>query len=126
MRRRIAIAAALLGVSAAAVPAVAFADCETVLPTSAVTAGMTGTGLTVSQGTTAESFDVEVLGVLENGIAPGRDMIIVDTSSPAIEAVGGIWAGISGSPVYIGGQFAGKHLKLWDTPLVYDFEPKKQ
>ena len=107
MRRRIAIAAALLGVSAAAVPAAAFADCETVLPTSSVTAGMTGTGLTVSQGTTAESFDVEVLGVLENGIAPGRDMIIVDTSSPAIGAAGGIWAGISGSPVYIGGQFAG-------------------
>ena len=60
-----------------------------------------------SHGTTAESFDVEVLGVLENGIAPGRDMIIVDTSSPAIDAAGGIWAGISGSPVYIGGQFAG-------------------
>lgn len=105
--RRIAIAAAALGLAAAAVPAVAFADCETVMPSSAVTAGMTGTGLTVSHGTVAEPFDVEVLGLLENGIAPGRDMIIVDTSSPAIDAAGGIWAGISGSPVYIGGQFAG-------------------
>ena len=107
MRRRIAIAAALLGLAAAAVPAAAFADCETVLPSSAVTAGMTGTALTVTHGTTPESIDVEVLGILENGIAPGRDMIIVDTSGPAIDAAGGIWAGISGSPVYIGGQFAG-------------------
>jgi hypothetical protein len=107
MRPRIAIAAAVLGLAAAAVPAAAFADCETVMPSSAVTAGMTGTGLTVSHGTVAEPFDVEVLGVLVNGIAPGRDMIVVDTSSPAIDAAGGIWAGISGSPVYIGGQFAG-------------------
>ena len=107
MRRRITVAAAVLGLAAAAVPAAAFADCETVMPSSAVTAGMTGTGLTVSHGTVAEPFDVEVLGVLENGIAPGRDMIIVDTSSPAIDAAGGIWQGISGSPVYVGGQFAG-------------------
>jgi hypothetical protein len=107
MRRRITIVAAALGLSAVVLPALAAAECETVLPTSAVTVGMTGIGMTVSQGTTPEPFDVEVLGILENGIGPGRDMIIVDTSSPAIDAVGGIWAGISGSPVYIGGQFAG-------------------
>jgi hypothetical protein len=107
MRRRITLLAAALVVAAAVLPALAAAECETVLPTSAVTVGMTGTGLTVSQGSTPESFDVEVLGILENGIGPGRDMIIVDTASPAIDAAGGIWAGISGSPVYIGGQFAG-------------------
>jgi len=107
MRRRVASYVAVLGLATAVLPALAAAECETVLPTSAVTVGMVGTGLTVSQGSTPESFDVEVLGILKNGIGPGRDMIVVDTSSPAIDAAGGIWAGISGSPVYIGGQFAG-------------------
>jgi len=107
MRRRAILLMTALGLAAAVLPALAAAECETVLPTSAVTVGMTGTGLTVSHGTTPESFDVEVLGILKNGIGPGRDMIVVDTSSPAIDAAGGIWAGISGSPVYIGGEFAG-------------------
>ena len=75
-------------------------DCPEAMPTSDVTRGMTGTGFTVSQGTEPEPFDIEVLGVLANGVAPGRDMIVVDTSSPAIDRAGGIWFGMSGSPVY--------------------------
>jgi hypothetical protein len=38
--------------------------------------------------------------VLEDGITPGLDMIIAETDSPAIRAAGGIWAGMSGSPVH--------------------------
>jgi len=98
------VAFVLLG---AALPAIAAADCETVMPTSNVTAGMTGTGWTVATGTTRESFDVEVIGVLPNAIAPGRDLIVVETDSPAIASAGGIWSGMSGSPVYIGGEFVG-------------------
>jgi SpoIVB peptidase S55 len=63
-------------------------------------AGLDARGLTVARGTTPESFDVKVLGVLQDGIAPGVDMIIVDTESTALDAAGGIWAGMSGSPVY--------------------------
>jgi hypothetical protein len=65
-----------------------------------VAAGITGTGFTVSEGTDPEPFGVEVLGVLENGVAPGRDMIVVETSSPALDKNRGIWFGMSGSPVY--------------------------
>ncbi|MGH2752197.1 MAG: SpoIVB peptidase S55 domain-containing protein, partial [Actinomycetota bacterium] len=75
-------------------------DCPEVRPIAEIERGLTGTGYTVSQGTEPEPFDVEVLGVLENGVAPGRDMIVVDTSGPAIDAAGGIWFGMSGSPVY--------------------------
>lgn len=57
-------------------------------------------GLTVSTGTTPEAFTGEVLGVLNNGIGPGFDMIIARLTSPAIDRVGGIWQGMSGSPVY--------------------------
>jgi hypothetical protein len=68
---------------------------------------MHGTGYTVAQGTNPEAFDVEILGVLKDGIGPGRDMIIVEVSGPQIDAAGGIWAGMSGSPVYIDDKLVG-------------------
>jgi hypothetical protein len=76
-------------------------ECAVPVPIDEVTDGLAGTGLTVSDGTTPEPFDAEVLGVLVDGIAPGIDMIIADLSSPAIERAG-VWAGMSGSPVYTG------------------------
>ena len=68
---------------------------------------MTATGYTVSSGTTPQPFSVEILGILPDGIAVGRDMIIVETSSAAVDKAGGIWAGMSGSPVYIGNKLVG-------------------
>jgi SpoIVB peptidase S55 len=75
-------------------------DCPEVMGVSEVTTGTMATGYTVSRGTAPESFDAEILGVLPDGVAPGRDMIVVETSGPAIEKAGGIWFGMSGSPVY--------------------------
>ncbi|MGZ4131477.1 MAG: SpoIVB peptidase S55 domain-containing protein [Actinomycetota bacterium] len=69
--------------------------------------GMTGTGYTVIQGTTVDSFDVTILGTQPDGIAPGVDFILVQVSGPVIDETGGIAAGFSGSPVYIGGKLAG-------------------
>jgi hypothetical protein len=86
-------------------------DCPAILPTSSVTLGMTGQGLTVVQGATPQPFAVEVLGVLQNGIGAGHDMIIIEVSDlpgrQVISAGGGIWAGMSGSPVYINGKLLG-------------------
>lgn len=82
----------------AAAPAAA--PCPAAFPVADLTVGQTGSGLTVSKGKTPEPFTVEVLGVLAGGIAPGVDMILVNADSPAIRAAGGIWAGMSGSPVY--------------------------
>jgi SpoIVB peptidase S55 len=81
--------------------------CPAVMPTSQLQPGMTATGYTVSSGTTPQPFNVEILGVLPGGIHVGRDMIIVETSSPAIDKAGGIWSGMSGSPVYIGDKLVG-------------------
>ncbi|MDQ3877283.1 MAG: hypothetical protein M3290_02870 [Actinomycetota bacterium] len=75
-------------------------DCPTIAPVSDIHDGMTGYGLTVSKGTQPEMFHVDFLGVLKDGIAPGKDLIIVDTSSPSIDE-SGVWAGMSGSPVYL-------------------------
>jgi hypothetical protein len=70
-------------------------------------APVVGTGYTVARGTQPEPFDVEFLGVLDDGILPGRDMIVVEANSPAIAQAGGIWAGMSGSPVYLDGKLVG-------------------
>lgn len=107
-RAVILMVVALVGSALAASPAAAaLPECPTVMPTDSVTQGMTGTGYTVDQGTTPEPFSVEILGVLENGIGPGRDMIVVEATSAAITRAGGIWAGMSGSPVYVNNQLIG-------------------
>ena len=82
-------------------------ECPPVLPVSEVRRGMTGTGWTVSSGRDPEPFSVEVLGVLRDAVAPGRDLIITNVSSPAISRAGGVWFGMSGSPVYIGDRLVG-------------------
>jgi hypothetical protein len=74
--------------------------CPKPFPVSAIKTGMTATGLTVSKGTTPQPFSAKVIGLIQGGIAPGTDLIVVRTDSAAIRAAGGIWAGMSGSPVY--------------------------
>jgi hypothetical protein len=74
--------------------------CPEAFPVEQLRQGQRLSGLTVHQGTTPSSFTAEVIGVLEEAIAPGIDMVIVETSSRAIDEVGGIWYGMSGSPVY--------------------------
>jgi SpoIVB peptidase S55 len=98
-------AAAAAGASAAA------AQCPQVLPRAEIRAGMRGRGLTVTRGRSPQAFAVEVLGTLPGAIAPGRDLILIEVSDLAggnvIAQGGGIWAGMSGSPVYVGGRLLG-------------------
>ncbi len=75
-------------------------SCPSAFPVKDLERGQDVTGKTVSEGTSPDSFRGEVLGVLENGIAPGRDMVLARLKSSEIDRVGGIWAGMSGSPVY--------------------------
>jgi hypothetical protein len=99
------------GRAGAARPAGALAECPDVMPVADVAAGQEGTGWTVVRGQTPEAFHVEVLGIIEDGVAPDRDIIVVEVSDEAgsdfIDRAGGIWAGMSGSPVYIGGELVG-------------------
>lgn len=75
-------------------------DCAPAVPVSGLAAGDPVTGLTVSDGTTTEGFTGELIGVLDDGIAPGMDMVLARLTSDEIDRVGGIWSGMSGSPVY--------------------------
>lgn len=76
------------------------APCPDAFPVEELEPGLEATGLTVERGTTPDEFTATVVGVLEDGIASGVDMIIVEADSPAIQRAGGIWGGMSGSPVY--------------------------
>ncbi|HEX6400372.1 MAG TPA: hypothetical protein VF108_07920, partial [Actinomycetota bacterium] len=78
-----------------------------VFPVADLEAGMTATAWTVVEGIDPVSFDVEILGVLPDGIAPGVDFILVHVSGPVIDETGGIAFGFSGSPVYIGTELVG-------------------
>lgn len=96
------VATALAGtaVLAPATSAAPVGDCDTAYPVSQLAEGQRVTGLTVSKGTTPEGFRGSVVGVLDDGIAPGLDMVVVELTSAEIDRIGGIWAGMSGSPVY--------------------------
>jgi hypothetical protein len=98
-----ALAAATLALGLLASPRPAGAApsaCPAALPVAEVTEGLVAEGLTVDAGRTPEPFTATVLGVLDDGIAPDLDLIIAEAGSPAIDRAGGIWAGMSGSPVY--------------------------
>jgi hypothetical protein len=56
----------------------------------AATIGASLAVLTVETGTTPDPFAATVLGVLDDGIAPGLDMILAETDSPAIQRAGGV------------------------------------
>lgn len=80
---------------------------QEIMPASDIRRGMIGRGLTVVKGREHEEFRAKVLGVLEDGILPGRDMIIIEAKSRTIDDLGGIWFGMSGSPVYVKGELIG-------------------
>jgi hypothetical protein len=102
----------MAGLIAGAVPAGAAGVCTDpppVYPESSLHAGQAAVGHTVIQGTTQTSFDVEILGVQPDGIAPGIDFILAQITGPPsfLDETGGIVAGMSGSPVYIGDELVG-------------------
>lgn len=68
--------------------------------------GMQGTAWTVIKGGEVVSFPVEILSVLPEPTSP-RNLILVRASGPVIEKTGGIAAGMSGSPVFVGGKLIG-------------------
>lgn len=76
------------------------------MPIAEVRPGMRGIARTVVRGTAVESFDVEVLAIVPGG-GPAGDVILIRASGPLIRKTGGIAAGMSGSPVFLGGRLAG-------------------
>ncbi len=75
-------------------------------PLSELKEGMRGTARTVFRGTVAEEFNVEILGVVPSAIGPNRDLIIGKISGGGADRTA-VFAGMSGSPVYIDGKLVG-------------------
>jgi hypothetical protein len=76
------------------------------LQVSEVREGMRGTARTVFRGNHPEEFNVEILGVVPNWIGPGQDIIIGKLSGANAERTF-VFAGMSGSPVYVDGKLVG-------------------
>lgn len=76
------------------------------MPLSEVKAGQRGVSRTVFSGTEPKEFDVEILGVLNGYPQPRQSTIIARLSGGEVERTA-VFAGMSGSPVYVDGKLVG-------------------
>lgn len=67
---------------------------------------MVGEVWTVFRGSQPEAFAVKVTGVLRNALGPGKSLILCELTDPRVQSMGAV-AGMSGSPLYLGGRLAG-------------------
>ena len=101
-----ATAATLAGMAVTPAQSAMDLTCPEAFPIDELEDGAPVEGLTVVKGTEPAPFTGEVLGVLQDGIMPGMDMIMVrlgkdgGTGSDQRIYDVGIWSGMSGSPVY--------------------------
>jgi hypothetical protein len=75
-------------------------------PLSDVKPGLKGVAKSVFSGTKPSEYNVEIFGVLEGGIGPKQDMIIGRLSGGEADRTF-VFAGMSGSPVYVDGKLLG-------------------
>ena len=75
------------------------------MPLKDVRAGMHATGRTVFSGSGVETFQAEILGILDN-IGPKQSLILARLSGGPLEHTG-VLQGMSGSPVYVDGKLIG-------------------
>jgi hypothetical protein len=100
--KRILLAVLLVSLLA---PTLSAADPE-IFPLSQVQPGMKGEAYTIFAGDQIEKFDLVVIGVMPNFLAPKESIILVQLLGPKVEHTG-VVAGMSGSPVYFDGKLAG-------------------
>ncbi len=85
------------------------------IPLAEITPGMTGYGLTVFRGTQVDTFGVTVIGVQEKVRAAGS-LLLIEVSGHDLE-ISSIAQGMSGSPIYLDGRFAGALAFGWGGAL---------
>ncbi|MDQ3687513.1 MAG: hypothetical protein M3430_18210 [Acidobacteriota bacterium] len=76
------------------------------LPLEEVRVGQKGIARTVFSGTEPQEFGVEILGVVPGYPSPRQSMIIARLSGEQVQRTS-VFAGMSGSPVYIDGKLVG-------------------
>ncbi len=77
-----------------------------ILPVDELRPGMKGTARTVFAGSAPEEFGIEIIGVLPGFTGPRQSTIIARLSGPNVDKTG-VFAGMSGSPVFIDGRLVG-------------------
>lgn len=109
----------LVLVLALAVPALG-APPPPIMPLAEVKPGTRGIGKTVVYGQQVESFDFEVMDIMQAGGGPVgvEKLIMFRMLGPMVERTGGSAAGMSGSPLYIKGRLIGalSAAFTWQTP----------
>src|SRR3989440_294864 len=79
---------------------------ESILPVGELRPGMKGVARTVFAGSAPEDFGIEIIGVLPGFTGPRQSTIIAKLSGPNVDKTG-VFAGMSGSPVFIDGRLVG-------------------
>ncbi|HEV2320167.1 MAG TPA: hypothetical protein VGV18_10485, partial [Verrucomicrobiae bacterium] len=79
-----------------------------IMPLADIKPGMKGEWHTVVSGTRIDSFPMQVVGVANNFIGPGRPVIICEGLDATNKLTGPV-AGMSGSPVYVDGKLLGAY-----------------
>ena len=95
------------------------------VPLDELKAGQRGEVWTVFRGTEPEPFAVEVTGVVRNALGPGKSLILCELTDPRVQKMGAV-AGMSGSPLYIEGKFAGAlsyQIQRFETVRYAGFTP---
>src|SRR5437588_7926426 len=77
-----------------------------ILPVADLRQGMKGIARTVFAGSAPEEFGIEIIGVLPGFTGPRQSTIIAKLSGPNVDKTG-VFAGMSGSPVFIDGRLVG-------------------
>jgi hypothetical protein len=86
--------------------AAAFVPKVPVFPLSELKPGMQGEVVTVVKGLERVSFPAEVVSIIPSQSEP-KSLILIRAKGPLVEKIGGIAAGMSGSPFFIGGKLVG-------------------
>ena len=95
------------------------------LPLDELKPGQAGEVWTVFKGTEPEPFAVEITGVLRNALGPGKSLIVCELTDPRVQKMGAV-AGMSGSPLYVGGRLAGAlsyQIQRFETVRFAGFTP---
>jgi len=85
------------------------------IPISEISRGMKGYGLTVFEGSRIDTFEVEVVGIQDRSRVDGS-LILIEVSGHDLKR-SNIAQGMSGSPDYIDGRFAGALAFGWAGAL---------
>nr|MDQ2969602.1 hypothetical protein [Acidobacteriota bacterium] len=82
------------------------------IPPEKLVPGMKGYGVSdLGDGKGIQRFEVEILGILKR-YAPRQDLVLARVSGAGLERTG-IIAGMSGSPIYVGGKLVGALAYGW-------------